>query len=111
MVITDAMERRKRRTWLVLTEHAKTCPDRSSNPVSPEHTPYKIVLCHTKVIEEGWIYRLGGGKKRKIFVRKTSREVIIKNNAKSGKKWTTYVRNNVSATVILLCADWPKNYE
>jgi hypothetical protein len=24
----------------VLIEHAKTCPDRSSNPVPPEHTPY-----------------------------------------------------------------------
>jgi hypothetical protein len=57
----------------VLIEHAKTCPDRSSNPGPPEHTPYKIVLCHAKVIEEGWIYRLGGGKKRKILVRETSR--------------------------------------
>jgi hypothetical protein len=61
----------------VLTEQAKTCPDRSSNPVPPEHTPYKIVLGHTRVNEEGWIYRLGVGKKRKILVWENSREVSL----------------------------------
>jgi len=61
----------------VLTEHAKVCRDRSSNPVPPEHTPYQIVLCHTKVTEEGRIYRLGGGEGRKILVRETPREVVL----------------------------------
>jgi hypothetical protein len=61
----------------VLIEQAKTCPDRSSNPVPPEHTLYKIVLGHTRVNEEGWIYKLDGRKKRKILVRETSREVIL----------------------------------
>jgi hypothetical protein len=85
-MIRDAVERSMRRTWLdVLTEHAKICPYRSSNPVTPEHTPYNLVLCHTKVVVESWIYRKSGGKRGKIFVRETSLEVILLDNAEVGR--------------------------
>jgi len=63
MMITHAMERRMRRTWHGSANRTSENLPGSSNPVPPEHTPYKIVLGHTKVTEEGWIYRLGGGKK------------------------------------------------